>query len=587
MIRMENLTMAVDPRALGMRSRSTAGTPASRSTRSDPGHEIFVRPANRTLGHYGDSATVSPMPMPWEILVPLSALADRRQLGALTTGLPPRDIYLRLDPRVDPPPFKDQEFGPLVRAVAELLRTDPHLAQAFRLARLALTMRSSFGIVSGGSSPIRTVLSRSSSIELVVVPDATIKSCHSTRRLTYLMMTPHGYTPATTEGASHIILSGRPADLLRRLHLVRRSILHELAHCVHHHLQASGIPYSGRDRRHFVREIRTAPFAYVEGEPQAFLLFLDGLVDRIADEDGGSLVRRPRARRAWVRRLLTANQFLRSELACGYVLAALLTDTAIRRHFLSPSFYRLVAAAYPGLRQKKLTRQLVRRTITPEDNAYIKYQFVRLKYDPGNTLQFLQAYLEEFPAIRRRVLRVIARASGGLLLSTAAARRNLNELSARIVRARVGDESSRQRHALVRRENREWLRALVRCHCNLVGDARTPLIVRTDRGEVDLNRASAEEFVKVLGIDQSEALKIVTNRSSLRAGEYLDLLDLIDPRPRALTPGAVWRELTPAAYGFILSQVQSSGVSESPLRQPYRLTTGSVQPKVSQILSGM
>jgi hypothetical protein len=425
--------------------------------------------------------------------------------------------------------------------------------------------------------------------EVVVVPSASIRSRHSIRRLTYLEEAQVGFRPQTTGGVSLIVVSGPPGKLLCRLPLVRRSILHELAHCIHNVVQASGIPYSGRDPRHAVREIRNAPFAYVEGEPQAFLSFLDHVVPRDPSGRDSGLSRRGRRPGRFVRRILTANQLLRSELACGWVLGSLLVDPRIGAHYLPASFYRIVAPAYPELAGRRLTKSLIKRVISPSDNGYIRYQYVRLKHDPGNVMEFLRAYLAEFPCQRVRAMRLIARRSAGLLLSEDAGRRNLAGVRERIL---AGLGVSRPDPVEARRGAREraaWICRLARETEELVGDVRTPMVIRTSRGVIDLNRSGGAEIAHVLGIDRGDAQIVVANRRELRAGEYLDLLDLVRPRSRALHPGATWRELSPSTYGLLLAKIHAASISESPFSTGYGFgtTTGSVKPSESQTLDGM
>jgi len=76
-------------------------------------------------------------------------------------------------------------------------------------------------------------------------------------------------------------------------------------------------------------------FAYVEGEPQAFLSFLQEARALIAS----------RAAAAWCA-APDPNQFLRSELACGrsWPRSRRSLDP---QPLLRPSFYEVVAAAYP------------------------------------------------------------------------------------------------------------------------------------------------------------------------------------------------------------------------------------------------
>lgn len=497
-------------------------------------------------------------PRDWRILVPLSSVGHGWRV--VDAAGPRGETFVDVDPDDPGVVYRDERVRQLVETLAGLLGGDPYLGRAFQLLKLARTMRREYEPARGRIIPLARA-HVDQPVRFVLLPAGDVKARHSARPFAYLEPAPNGYLRAETGGASAILISGLPEP--GREANLRRSLAHELAHYINHLMQDSGLPYSGRERAHSLYDIRTASFAYVEGEPQAFLALLQDLV---GDGHGaGALFRRTEKRAAFVRRLVSPNQFLRSELACGRVLAALLVDRSIRGHYLRPSFYRVVAAAYPQLAGAyEITREQVRDAISPADNAYIKLQWVRLRHDPVDTLELLRAYLTEFPSQRRLALRVIADVSSGLLVSSEAPSRALREATARI---RDAAEPSAEA-VRVRFENRRWWRRLVRRGTGLVGDPRAPLFARTRRGVVDLNRAEVEELAQVLRLAGTEAAKLVRNRAALRPGEYLDLLDVLRPPPRALRQGMRWEPLASSTWKRVLSAIESGrDISENPLRR--------------------
>ncbi|MBI4863142.1 MAG: hypothetical protein HY815_23180, partial [Candidatus Riflebacteria bacterium] len=471
-----------------------------------------------------------------------------------------------------------------LRLFHRLLTEDRFLTRAFRLVEIAVSLRS------GQDALLGRPASRArpgQPVDFLLMLEGQPKARHSMRRVTCLEWGDAGYVPETLEAGSRIRISGTPAQVARHLGVLRRSLLHELAHYVHNLVQDWGIPYSGRDPHHSVYEIRTAPFAFVEGEPQAFLAFLETIEPAGPDALDERLLRRTSARRAWVRRLVSPNQFLRAELACGQVMAALLNSKALREHYVQSSFYRLVASAYPALGSGTISARRVRMAISPAENAFIKFQFIKVKYNPANTLDFLRGYLREFPGQRRRALRAIAVASDGLLLDQHASRSALRELSARVRLSLRKDAESLTNLRDLRRERRARWMGLIAAGADLVDDAVTPLWVAAANGEIDVNRVGAAELVSGLDLEPEEAAKIVTNRRALRSGEYLDLLDVARPRPRALKHGSSWTPLEERTYFRILGAVRLRGPSRSPLRSAYLGEGGTLQPRLSHRLSGM
>jgi hypothetical protein len=498
-------------------------------------------------------------PRDWRILVPLSSMGHGRRV--VDPAGPRGEAFVDVDPADGALAFRDERVRQLVETLDDLLSNDPYVLRAFQLLRLARTMRREYEPARGRIIPLARA-HVDQPVRFVLLPAGDVKARHSARPFAYLEPAPNGYLRAETGGASAILISGLPEP--GREAQLRRSLAHELAHYINHLLQDGGLPYSGRERAHSLYDVRTAAFAYVEGEPQAFLEFLQHLVGE--GHSAGPLIRRTLKRAAFVRRLVTPNQFLRSELACGRVLAALLNDRSIRGHYLRPSFYEVVASAYPGLAGAyRLTREQVRAAIPPEENAYIKVQWVRMRHDPADTLELLRAYLTEFPSQRRMALRVIADVSSGLLISEDAPRRALQEAAARI---RDAANPLLGEAVRVRGENRRWWRRVVMRGTGLVGDPRAPLLARTRRGVVDLNRAEVEELAHVLRVSSTEAAKLARNRAALRPGEYLDLLDILRPPPRALRQGGNWAPLASSTWKRVLSAVESGReLSASPLRR--------------------
>lgn len=498
-------------------------------------------------------------PRDWRILVPLTAVGHgwRVQEAAET--------FVDVDPADPTVVFREDRMRELVEALAALLTSDPYLMRAFQLLRLARTLRREYEPSPGRVIPLARAHVEQP-VRFVIRPAGECKARHSARPFEYLEPIPGGYLRTETGGASAILIAAtdepvRPSSL-------RRSLAHELAHYINHLVQDSGLPYSGRERAHSVYDIRTAAFAYVEGEPQAFLAFLQDLMGEQAEEP---LFVRKQARADFVRRLLTPNQFLRSELACGRVLAALLNDRRIRNHYVAPAFYRVVAPAYPTLAAAyRLNRTMVREAISPADNAYLKVQWVRLRHDPADTLELLRAYLTEFPTQRRLALRVIADVSSGLLVSDEAPRRALHEVAARIRDAAAGDRApgGGPETARVRGENKRWWRRLVARGTGLVGDTRSPLFASSKRGAIDLNRAELEEIAHILRISHVEAAKLARNRDALRPGEYLDLQDVLRPPPRSLRSGAKWEPLRSRTWKAVQAAVEAgAAIAANPLRR--------------------
>ena len=156
-------------------------------------------------------------------------------------------------------------------------------------------------------------------------------------------------------------------------------------------------------------------------------------------------------------------------------------------------------------------------------------------------------------------LKVIADVSSGLLITAEAPRRALAEACAWIRSPEKGLE--------VRAANRAWWRALVQRGTGLVGDTRTPLTLKTKRGELDLNRAEPEALARVLRIPATEALKLSRNRDALRPGEYLDLLDVMRPPPRAIRPNSCWDGILTRTWKKVCAASEAaSHLSASPLR---------------------
>jgi hypothetical protein len=505
---------------------------------------------------------------PWRLLVPRIALADVRGPTAgpgtwVGSGQERRQtLFVEIDPACGDPAFRDPAMLASVRAVERMLTEDPQVRAAFRFLDIARALRRALRPPPRRRRervPGRTCTDRR--VQLLLIPGGEPKARHSARGLRYLVSTPAGLVQVD-RGTSAIVISGLPGRTERCMVSLSRSLLHELAHYIHHFVQVSGLPYSGRERRHSVFDIRSAPFAYVEGEPQAFLAFLDDVTP-----GPGRSVRRPARRGAWLRHLVTANQFLRSELACGVLLAQLLNDPGLRRHYLRCTFYRAVLPAYPALaRGGRLTRAAIRATISPAENAYIKYQFIRVKHDPANTLEFVNAYLSEYPSQRRRVQSILARVSRGRLVDPAARRLNLSILAARLRAAGRSDPAARRAAARLDGQASVRFRAVAAGLARLDVDVRAPLIARTGRGVVDLNRAPSHEVDRVLRIGAHEARKLVANRAVMRSGEFLHPMDLLRAPPRALRPGASgWMALGQAAASRVLAGISAAaGAPASP-----------------------
>lgn len=494
-------------------------------------------------------------PRDWRILVPLSAVGHGWRV--VDPSGPRGETYVDVDPGDPQVAFRDLRLREVVDTLAELLADDPYIVQAFHLLRLARSLKRDYEPAQGRVIPLARALA-DQPVRFVVLPAGDAKLRHSARPFAYLEPVPAGYLRAETGGSSAILIYGPSATT--RIAQLRRSLLHEMAHYINHLMQDSGLPYSGRERRHSLYDIRTAAFAYVEGEPQAFLAF----VERLVGED--RLIRHPKRRADWVSRLLTPNQFLRSELACGKLLGALLNDRSIRNHYLRPSFYEPVASNYPALKgHYRLKRAQVRAAVPPAENAWLKVQYVRLRHDPADTLEFLRAYLTEFPSQRRLALRVIAGCSSGLLVSPEAERDQRKYAAARIRAAATGDW--REARTVRDAARRAWTQ-LVRRGCGLVGDPRTPLVARTSKGEVDLNRDEAARIARVLRIRRAEAAKVERNRDALRPREYLEPTDVTKPPPRALRPNVRWEPLTSKAARKITAALDAAGpASGNPLRR--------------------
>ena len=509
----------------------------------------------------------APRPREWRILVPLSAVGHGWRVVD-PTG-PRGETFVDVDPADPEVAFRDLRLREVVDTLATLLYDDPYIVQAFHLLRLARTFKREYEPSQGRVIPLSRAIA-DQPVRFVVLQAGDAKLRHSSRPFAYLEPVPAGYLRAETGGSSAILIYGPSAA--ERIPQLRRSLLHELAHYINHLIQDSGLPYSGRERRHSLYDIRTAAFAYVEGEPQAFLAFVENLVRAGRPSLERSLIRSPRRRAEWVDRLLTPNQFLRSELACGRLLGALLNDRSLRNHYLRPSFYEPVASAYPSLKGAyRLRRAQVRAAVTPAENAWLKVQYVRLRHDPADTLEFLRAYLTEFPSQRRLALRVIAAASAGLLVSAESARHQLAYSCARIRAAAVpaSERAAATRAAAGHRESarRAWTQ-LVRRGCGLVGDPRSPLPAFTTRGEVDLNRAEPPELARTLRIPLAEATKLARNRDALRPGEYLDPSDVLRPPPRALRSNLRWEPILPRTARKVAAAINAAAAtSTSPLRR--------------------
>ncbi len=246
------------------------------------------------------------------------------------------------------------------------------------------------------------------------------------------------------------------------------------------------------------------------------------------------------------KRYLRSNELLRNEGAFSDILNKLLTHPKIRNSYEKPTFYEPVKDLYPALRGKdlsKLTVDDIKKAIPPEDNAVIKMQHVKIKYDTTTVKDFLNRYFQEYPSQKELVARIVGEETNyGLVSEEAAARVEARKrlehayLEATRDKSPAGRKRAAELLAMLREKkaaDAAWkekqLARILRENKLVFTEDRTPVRLYLKDGRVvDLNKASVEELAKVPGIDAETAEAIVRNRANQEAGEFLHIRDAFE-----------------------------------------------------------
>jgi len=268
---------------------------------------------------------------------------------------------------------------------------------------------------------------------------------------------------------------------------------------------------------------------------------------------------------------LGGNQILRNEGAFSAVLNELLIHEDIQNKYEKPEFYKQVQNAYPELTGKdfsKLTVNDIKKVISPADNAFIKVQHIKTKYDAKTTDDFLNKYFQEYKNQQKTVANIVHGKTSGTLVSSKAdelARTNQNAVKAykEAIKDKSPEGQKKAQKLLKQIRMTKELRA--KLHESAVkdsietqkltqADSKTPLLIMLQDGktQIDLNKASATEIAKVPGIDQKTGQMIVANRNNMQTGEYLDVKDVFHPYGSTLKDVSKYQDIGERAGETVL-----------------------------------